>query len=198
MNFVGLKSVTRACHVSGLIGEAWQSERRVAWDRRVNSDDKARRVRKNEGGKWREREREREGEKGKERKKERISFALRVDLVHPFSGMMVAMLVLQQLSKIDITQHIRKRCYSARPPKQEKGKRQRAISRKSIHQRRRNPLTECFPPGGTACGCMCSASHIDHPPRFHVHCRSFPRVKGRAVLLLCSANFSISFPQRRI
>lgn len=45
-----------------------------------------------------------EGE-GEERE-QRIGFALRVDLVHPFSDMMVAMLVLQQLSKIDITQHI--------------------------------------------------------------------------------------------
>lgn len=54
-----------------------------------------------EGGRGGERERERERER-----EQRIGFALRVDLVHPFSDMMVAMLVLQQLSKIDITQHI--------------------------------------------------------------------------------------------
>lgn len=82
----------------------------------------------------REREKKREREREREGEKERISFALRVDLVHPFSGTMVAMLVLQQLSKIDITQHIRKRCYSARHidhPKQEKGERQRAIYREN-------------------------------------------------------------------
>lgn len=58
----------------------------------------------------RERMREENGEGGRggegRGREQRIGFALRVDLVHPFSDMMVAMLVLQQLSKIDITQHI--------------------------------------------------------------------------------------------
>lgn len=126
-------------------------------------------------------------EKGRRKREGRL--ALRVDLVHPFSATMVAMLVLQQLSKIDITltqYGYVSAALRASTTKAGKGERQRAILRKSIRQRR-NPLAECFPPG-TACGCMCSANHIDHPSRFHVHCRLFSRVKDPVIL-----RFSLSF-----
>lgn len=55
---------------------------------------------------------ERVGERERKRERERVC-ELRVDLVRPFSGTMMAVLVSQQLSKIDIhvyTMWIRKRC----------------------------------------------------------------------------------------